>query len=165
MPLWFNIHVSIFCKRRHASNCVTRYTIVFRKMIFLTNCQGRCDMFHAVFQPSRFAMMVEVPSRYFRISPRKGCNNLWSLCPPDSEKSGRKPNFVLCLNFVVWKETLNTQRHPVDSIGEKVKICTSKSGLSHVDRQGPSQELTNSGIEASQLRASNSIQHSDFAII
>ena len=46
MPLWFNIHVSIFRKRRHASNCVTRYTIVFRKMIFLTNCQGRCDMFN-----------------------------------------------------------------------------------------------------------------------
>ena len=39
----------------------------------------------------------------------------------------------------------------MDSIGEKVKICTSKSGLSHVDRHGLSQELTNSGIEASQL--------------
>ena len=32
-----------------------------------------------VFQPQRFAMMVEVPTRYFQISPRKGCNQTFEV--------------------------------------------------------------------------------------
>lgn len=51
----------------------------FEKWYFWQTVKADVTCSTVLFQPSRFAMMVEVPTRYFQISPRKGCNQTFEV--------------------------------------------------------------------------------------